>query len=107
MNHERPLPAYYVSGGRVRPCQRPPIPARHQPYQPDAKYVLKDTGTVNISAGRLRRWYTELQALEKVRNAIKSLSVNDYEKTKLLALTTQVRVALGSVKGEMRNKLRA
>jgi hypothetical protein len=33
--------------------------------------------------------------------------MNDYEKTKLLALTTQVRLTLGSVKREMRDKLRA
>jgi hypothetical protein len=107
MNHGRTLPAYCVSGGRVRHCQCPPAPPRHQPYQPNAKHVLKDTDTVYISAGRLRRWYAELQALENVRNAIKSLSMNDYEKTKLLALTTQVRLTLGSVKREMRDKLRA
>jgi hypothetical protein len=46
-----------------------------------------------------------VQALEDIHNAIKSLSLKEQEKTKLFALTTQVRLTLGDVKGEIRKKL--
>jgi hypothetical protein len=107
MNHGQAFPVHYVRGGRVRPYQRPPAPPKHQPYQPSTKPVLKDTDTVHVSASRLLRWHNELQGLEQVRNAIKSLSMNDHEKTRLLSYTTQVKLTLRSVKGEMRDKLRA
>jgi len=54
----------------------------------------------------LKRWRAELDALEDLRVAIKTLSMHQSEKVKLFALTTQVKSIVGSVKNEIREKLK-
>jgi hypothetical protein len=65
-----------------------------------------DNHTVSMSAGRLKKWQAQLESIEDVRNAIKSLSMSRSEKMKLFGLTSQMKYILGDVKEEMREKLR-
>jgi hypothetical protein len=67
--------------------------------------MVQDNRTVSMSAARLNKWKSQLESIEDVRNAIKSLSMSKSEKIKLLGLTTQLKSILGEVKQEMREKL--
>jgi hypothetical protein len=89
-----------------QPIRAVPVSPRHQ-QPPRCQKVPRDDATVYISAGRLRKWHNQLEGLEDVRNAIKSLTMSRSEKTKLLALTTQIRLGLEDVKEEIKEKLRA
>ncbi|EAT79155.2 hypothetical protein SNOG_13271 [Parastagonospora nodorum SN15] len=59
-----------------------------------------------IALDRLMRWRSELDALEELRAAIKTLSMHQSEKVKLFALTTQVKNIVVSVQKEIREKLK-
>jgi hypothetical protein len=65
----------------------------------------QDDRTISMSAARLNKWKAQLESIEDVRNAIKSLSMSKDEKIKLLGLTTQLKSIVGEVKQEMREKL--
>jgi hypothetical protein len=69
--------------------------------------VVSDAQAVSVSAGRLRRWKAQLDNIEPLRDAIKSINMSSSEKTKLLALTTQLKGVVGVVRNDIREKLRA
>ncbi|KAH3911611.1 hypothetical protein HBI56_163500 [Parastagonospora nodorum] len=102
----RGRPAQFIRPAHMPQLHRHHVPnhhrhgARHQPRVPQA------SRTVLISSDRLMRWRSELDALEELRAAIKTLSMHQSEKVKLFALTTQVKNIVVSVQKEIREKLK-
>lgn len=107
MHHEHDL---FRGRPAHRPVRMPQPPRHHVPnHHHGARHVprvLQASRTILISSDRLKRWRAELDALEELRAAIKTLSMYQSEKVKLFALTTQVKSIVGSVQNEIREKLK-
>jgi hypothetical protein len=86
-----------------RPQQHAP---KHQPAEKRLPQRFHDDYSVHISAGRLKKWQAQLDGIEDLRIAIKTLSMSKDERMKLYGLTTHMKNLLGDVKGEIREKLR-
>jgi hypothetical protein len=82
-------------------------PAHQHPNMNHYDYrKTPDNHRVSVSADRLRKWQAELQTINEIRQAIKSLSMPKIEKSKLLACTTHIGMLLQEVTGEIRQKLK-
>lgn len=98
-------PVHCPGRAHVSQPSRQHPPKAHQGRRYLSQFA-NDGQAVYISADRLRRWKAELDYIETLRDAIKSISMSHSEKVKLFAPMTQLKGIVGGVKDEIMEKLR-